>query len=694
MKRVCSILFALALVLGFTLVMATPVAAQTTWYVDDDNCPGPGSGTAGDPFCTVQAAVGVAVSGDTIMIASGTYNEAVTVDKANLTIQGAGPAATFVTTAGATPAFTITVNDVTIRDLTIANSTGLIEGIRVSIKSGATQGLTVENVDFININAGGPNAYGIHIYNDTSPIAPMSFSGLTVRNCRFRGTNTASSSRNIGMLVYQWLNLSNIYIDNCKFSNLMTGVYIGRSTVDGFTFTNNEFGPVEQANYTGAPGGIYIGDSHPGFPTTYENITITGNTFHDYNRGVNIWNYANGRTIGRVDITGNTFTNSIASSAVMITARWNVGNASTLEGPITINSNTFTQNQTIRAGYAMVDIRAGIESPTSQINVTGNTITFNNPTYANSTYGIKFRGPITNVSIIGNTMNGNLVGGASADMPPTSGIVYGSDDTTYGPISSNASINISCNSIQKFVHGISIYDYVTKTYGNLPAGATTDINRNSIIGNSAYGVISGPGEGTNAEENWWGDDSGPGGVGPGTGDLVSSNVDYTPWIERSVPTATATGNATFSSSQGDIVGLTGGAPPVAPPVELPHGMFSFTICCIPAGSTVTLTVALPAAVPVGTVWWKCQNGGWYSLPNLSDNGDNVMIISLTDGGSGDEDAVGGQITDDGGPGLSGAVGWETYATNKVRVLLPWIAAVVILVGSTGWYIRRRRTVQT
>jgi hypothetical protein len=33
-----------------------------------------------------------------------------------------------------------------------------------------------------------------------------------------------------------------------------------------------------------------------------------------------------------------------------------------------------------------------------------------------------------------------------------------------------------------------------------------------------------------AEHNWWGDASGPSGQGPGTGDPVSSNVDYTPWL--------------------------------------------------------------------------------------------------------------------------------------------------------------------
>ena len=50
MRRAVSVHLAVLSVFGFPLI----AIAQTTWYVDDNNCPGPGSGTQTDPFCEIQ----------------------------------------------------------------------------------------------------------------------------------------------------------------------------------------------------------------------------------------------------------------------------------------------------------------------------------------------------------------------------------------------------------------------------------------------------------------------------------------------------------------------------------------------------------------------------------------------------------------------------------------------------------------
>ena len=56
------------------------------------------------------------------------------------------------------------------------------------------------------------------------------------------------------------------------------------------------------------------------------------------------------------------------------------------------------------------------------------------------------------------------------------------------------------------------------------------INYNNIIDNEGYGVNNSDSTIViDATYNWWGDTSGPGGVGPGTGDSVSDYVDFVPW---------------------------------------------------------------------------------------------------------------------------------------------------------------------
>ncbi len=52
------------------------------------------------------------------------------------------------------------------------------------------------------------------------------------------------------------------------------------------------------------------------------------------------------------------------------------------------------------------------------------------------------------------------------------------------------------------------------------------------MGNSANGILNGTtGATIDAQNKWWGNASGPGPVGPGSGDNVSVNIDYDPWLQ-------------------------------------------------------------------------------------------------------------------------------------------------------------------
>jgi len=167
-------------------------------------------------------------------------------------------------------------------------------------------------------------------------------------------------------------------------------------------------------------------------------------------------------------------------------------------------------------------------------------------------------------------------------------------------------------------------------------------------------------------------------------------------VLAAVETATGTGTAWFTSSNGmteDLEALCA-IPPGAPAgVTFPHGLFSFTVKGLELGQEVTMTIEVPQPVPKGTKWWKYHNGLWDSVDIGSDNGDNIITITLKDGGTGDFDDLPRQITDPGGPGNpGGSVGWETHPISKSRVLLPWIALFSALIaGATLLALRRRRS---
>ncbi len=94
MKRSVSLFVALIIVpllIILMLPLASPVMAfdPPVVWVDDDNCPGPGSGTPLDPFCSIQDGVNAVAEWGTVRVAAGQYYEDVNINKP-VTILGAG----------------------------------------------------------------------------------------------------------------------------------------------------------------------------------------------------------------------------------------------------------------------------------------------------------------------------------------------------------------------------------------------------------------------------------------------------------------------------------------------------------------------------------------------------------------------------------------------------------------------------
>ncbi|MCK4658612.1 MAG: right-handed parallel beta-helix repeat-containing protein [Phycisphaerae bacterium] len=102
------------------------------------------------------------------------------------------------------------------------------------------------------------------------------------------------------------------------------------------------------------------------------------------------------------------------------------------------------------------------------------------------------------------------------------------------------------------------------------------IEHNSIHGNY-WGLFYSADltNGVDAEGNWWGDASGPGGQGPGCGDGVSANVDYSPWLGAMPGTSPMTRctddsiqDAIDASTNGDTINVTAGTYDLSAPISV------------------------------------------------------------------------------------------------------------------------------
>ena len=149
-----------------------------------------------------------------------------------------------------------------------------------------------------------------------------------------------------------------------------------------------------------------------------------------------------------------------------------------------------------------------------------------------------------------------------------------------------------------------------------------------------------------------------------------------------VPSSTGTGNIKFETDAGifsnsqsvdeSTIPLVGKPPRTI----FPHGFADWTVIGLADGQTVTSTITFPSDIHIGTKYWKFNGVTWLDVTSLvgSNNGDNVITLSITDGGLGDLDnTVNGQIVDPGGIGitftLDGAIVFETTRDGNDEIYI-------------------------
>ncbi|HUW83071.1 MAG TPA: right-handed parallel beta-helix repeat-containing protein [Phycisphaerae bacterium] len=217
------------------LAAAGDAYAQTTWYVDD-NCPGSGSGTMGDPFCTIQEGITAAVNGDTVLVLDGEYNEAIDLGGKVITVRSSGGAAvTTIDATGLSASVVMCVSgegaDTVLEGFTITGGIGTVFGGYLyggGMCNWYSSSPTVTQCTFSGNTADGFGG-GMDNWASSPTVTHCTFSGNTadggggmfnsassptVTHCTFSG-NTAAFGNSGGM--YNWDNSSPTVTD-CTFS--------------------------------------------------------------------------------------------------------------------------------------------------------------------------------------------------------------------------------------------------------------------------------------------------------------------------------------------------------------------------------------------------------------------------------------------------------------------------------------------
>jgi nitrous oxidase accessory protein NosD len=478
---------------------ALSVDTVATVYVrpggDDATCDGtanvdaPGSPAGACAVKTINKGIEKVDAGGTVHVAAGTYVEDPVINKA-LTLLGPNSAinpntGTRVAEAVILPASSgtdpygtcevmalLSVSNVTIKGFTFdGDNPSLTSGVMIGTADvNACEILAgwegVGNIVVENNILKHSTYTGIDFDNYTNPAATA---GNYIRYNRLEDMGETTYNWGIGVLIYD-----NFYADITN--NVFTGVRVG----------------IQTGNFSAA---------NPGTTGSISNNQIGVwrlGIFHNL-----AYSNASPLTISDNTITAETYPGATKWNGLLLSSIGGAVNATISNNDIVIPGAVFFAPPGYTAGYNVWNV-----TTTAPIAISGGIVTGGDyGVFVNNYEGYSSDAGNTAVKIDGVTVLDSAIAGVYVKDSPSNT----NNATVYANIQ-NCTLD-------------------TNATGILVAGAdaSAKANSNKIAGNPTAGVTNTSGVLMDAKNNWWGSATGPGSVGPGSGDLVSTLVDYDPW---------------------------------------------------------------------------------------------------------------------------------------------------------------------
>jgi hypothetical protein len=456
-------------------------------------------GTLASPFLTIQKAIDSASADDTIHVAAGTYLESNILVSKSLTIQGIGATQDDVVVAPAAEdgnadsafstsaqnGFVIKAHDVTIENLTIngrgnpaltAGKSNFRAGI-VTLDASQSGGGAWNNllVDDVVVQ---------YTYRRGISVFPRSVYGTIIQN-----STVEYVAYNHGMYLGGQSQALNNTVKHC-FQGIVQDPDATTTNTDlvkanGNTLTEIGNFPGCWGYPNGQPRAIQCNPTGPARAFEVKDNTISDNgleagagTVGVYTR---LWTSDSVLSGNDITLTSGVSWAGTGSQAVGMLLGWNYDEGFTV-----------ADNHVHSGKYGIGMMVFGSGSAAKPMTLTGNTIT--------------------------------STASAALDTGDGSGVYVANQYLFAGDKSPSYLVVGDGNTISGFVRGINAELIPTSTQA-----LTVIAHKTSIAGNTTGIDASTMTTPVDATANWWGAASGPGTVGPGSGDKVTTNVTYDPW---------------------------------------------------------------------------------------------------------------------------------------------------------------------